>query len=91
MNENGFCPCGNFGVLGEDCPLCGKPFASEANAISPESTERSADDLGDHKETSIEEFVAKYNPKLKLAEALEVKRFFKNELSKLSLPFVETS
>jgi uncharacterized protein YjbI with pentapeptide repeats len=88
MNENGFCPCGNFGVLGEDCPLCGKPFASDANAISPESTERSADDLGDHKETSIEEFVAKYNPRLRLAEALEVKRFFKNELSKLSLPEV---
>ncbi len=92
MNENGFCPCGNFGVLGEDCPLCGKPFASDANAIFPESTERSADDLGDHKDTSkdtsIEEFVAKYNPRLRLAEALEVKRFFKNELSKLSLPEV---
>ena len=82
MNENGFCPCGNFGVLGEDCPLCGKPFASDANA--PESAERSADDLGGHKDADIEEFVAKYNPKLKLAEALEVKRFFKNELSKLS-------
>ena len=88
MNENGFCPCGNFGVLGEDCPLCGKPFASGANTIAPESTERSADDLGNHKDTSIEEFVAKYNPRLRLAEALEVKRFFKNELSKLSLPEV---
>ena len=42
MSENGFCPCGNFGVLGEDCPLCGKPFASDANTIAPESAERSA-------------------------------------------------
>ena len=88
MIENGFCPCGNLGVLGEDCPLCGKPFASDANTISPESAEHSADDLGDHKDTSIEEFVAKYNPRLRLAEALEVKGFFKNELSKLSLPEV---
>ena len=88
MNENGFCPCDNSGILGQDCPLCGKPFASDANTISPESAEHSADDLGDHKDTSIEEFVAKYNPRLRLAEALEVKGFFKNELSKLSLPEV---
>ena len=83
MIENEFCPYGNLGVLGEDCPLCGKPFASDANTIAPESAEHSADDLGDHKDTSIEEFVASYNPRLRLAEALE-----EHELSKFSLPEV---
>ena len=68
-------------VLGEDCPRCGKPFASDGKTIAPESTERLAVDLGDHKDVDIEEFVAKYNPKLHLAEALEEDR-----LSKLSLP-----
>jgi hypothetical protein len=93
MIENGFCPCGNFGVLGEDCPLCGKPFASGANTIAPESAERSADDLGGHKDADIEEFVAKYNPKLRLAEAFKETEPFReddedNALAKLSLPEV---
>tara|TARA_B100000029_G_scaffold157234_1_gene152474 strand:+ start:1330 stop:1833 length:504 start_codon:yes stop_codon:yes gene_type:complete len=61
MSENGFCPCGNFGVLGEDCPLCGKPFASDANTISPENAGLSADDLGDHKDSDVKEFIAKYS------------------------------
>ena len=93
MSENGFCPCGNFGVLGEDCPLCGKPFASGANTIAPESAERSADVLGGHKDADIEEFVAKYNPKLRLAEAFKETEPFReddedNALAKLSLPEV---
>jgi len=83
MTENGFCPCGNFGVVGQDCLLCGKPFASNANTIAPESAEHSANVLEDHKDTDIEEFVARYNPRLRLAEALE-----EHELSKFSLPEV---
>ena len=27
MIENGFCPCGNSGILGQNCPLCGKPWS----------------------------------------------------------------
>ena len=81
MIENGFCPCGNLGVLGEDCPLCGKTFASDANTIAPESAEHSANVLED--DLDIEEFVARYNPRLRLAEALE-----EHELSKFSLPKV---
>ena len=83
MTENGFCPCGNFGVVGQDCLLCGKPFASNANTIAPESAEHSANVLEDHKDTDIEEFVARYNPRLRLAEALEIP-----ELSKFTLPEV---
>ena len=83
MTENGFCPCGNFGVVGQDCLLCGKPFASNANTIAPESAEHSANVLEDHKDTDIEEFVARYNPRLQLAEALEMP-----ELSKFTLPEV---
>ena len=81
MTENGFCPCGNFGVVGQDCLLCGKPFASNANTIAPESAEHSANVLED--DIDIEEFVARYNPRLRLAEALE-----EHELSKFSLPKV---
>ena len=83
MTENGFCPCGNFGVVGQDCLLCGKPFASNANTIAPESAEHSANVLEDHKDSDIEEFVARYNPRLQLAEALEIP-----ELSKFTLPEV---
>ena len=83
MIENRFCPCGNFGVLGQDCLFCGKPFASNANTIAPESAEHSANVFEDHKDTDIEEFVARYNPRLRLAEALEIP-----ELSKFTLPEV---
>ena len=81
MTENGFCPCGNFGVVGQDCLLCGKPFSSNPNTIAPESAEHSANVLED--DIDIEEFVARYNPRLRLAEALE-----EHELSKFSLPEV---
>ena len=83
MTDNGFCPCGNFGVVGQDCLLCGKPFSSNPNTIAPESAEHSANVFEDHKDTDIEEFVARYNPRLRLAEALE-----EHELSKFSLPKV---
>ena len=76
MSENGFCPCGNFGILGQDCPLYGKPFASDVNKITPSG-------LDDHKDADIEGFLAKYNPKLRLAEALG-----ENPLPRFSLPEV---
>ena len=83
MTENGFCPCGNFGVVGQDCLLCGKAFSSNPNTIAPESAEHSANVFEGHKDTDIEEFVARYNPRLRLAEALEIP-----DLSKFTLPEV---
>ena len=91
MNENGFCPCGNFGVLDEDCHLCGKPFSSDVHTIAPGSAERSAVDSVGRKDAALEEFVARYNPRLRLYEALESTGFYgfsKNGLSELSLPEV---